>query len=1324
MAIPIRRCGKDTVPDYLLKFKVTTAAGEQGQSDAAGEQGQSENPIMDRFPMNFAGPETGSFWNRRSVEDRRRGNGVVKSIFGRIGEQGTLAKGGLFANFSYGQEDPGFPMEYLKDLFKYHPDLRLLKGKAATREVFMPKDSITNLNENYVYGLRERTPEDLEYMICGKLDLVLVRIAVLAHSMGKKNTIFELNIQAEAGGFLNPKTDEGAMFLNPLEYETRLSDKLFELFDKKALIAHGQPVESSVELPVLTFPGVVDTGLPWPLVVKAFRDFSVNYSEAMKTYIYALADKAVEDFQQVILFTKPDKTPNEDRYISMRSQHMLHADLPEASLVRKEYFAGRIKKDSRGSSIREALFVDLDNIEAAWINKSRGILASSFTNMLHEIEVYSRNAASEYDPEQTLSQYGDTRTIVFTNKYCTGKADRPGGEISSIDDKITKIPFEPITQEEARDVKIPHFLMSNLFGEEIERGPKVQLHDKVLFAFKIPIKRGAGERRAEEIAKLGLSHLKDQRGDLVYEEIENLKTNRDIQMIPFIWKDVERLDRVADLELTDDEKSRAISRLFNDIIVKANQDFRYLDPWERDNDGNLIDEESVPINLTSGKVNGKISKDGTMLIGTKEMGFFKYKHNGGSATGENANPLVGLWENISTEVKADSITSYQLEQNGEGKAVYSDKEYNLVWFASDSKEQIVISIIELLPKVPQFSKEMKEKIREMTNLSSGLSFKSMQRFLQQTLWDSVERNEDDSEKREVVVVDKNYNYVYRSEEDPLEEGNVKKKPYISNYKEFSRMMAQNYITHLFEATGGENAGQQQAVFSAFTQEQIQARYVITQEELKSVTENYKYIGKAESWMDNLQKYSKGRKKPKEEDEKKMVDEEKKNFLNMMKETNPDFGLSSIGIRENTWNSISDIETLNKIIKQFTSKTKRNTFLLHGPSGTGKTTFALHLANMLNYGCISWNLEKTKGKYVGDTENNLTVAFDRIKNLRNQVLVLDEVDGVIGKNPSQDGDPGAKAIEDAFLKSIDEVRLFLVKNNVILVSTTNHKDLIEERHLRRLIGQGKEGGTTEAIELKAPTEMADIQNLVSLYVENKAIDAWPNRDEFARAYSEALAKKAKEKQPFAPYEIGTLLDKWSEPGIRVRDLNIDAYITNENKKTFGPGETKELRTQKIEEWTRRKEEYAYGPKSIVRMVEKTIPSSAAATKNGTISGFSFAPNAKEANSAAFLLGIQQIAVEPSPGIGGPAVPATPPKRKIPWGTTEEEDDDEGTSDAPIPPAEVPGIPADPKVQVPSVFPIRSITREKTGGRLGSFNRSKTRSSFNRSKTRSSFNLGKG
>ncbi|WP_436395667.1 AAA family ATPase [Acidithiobacillus ferriphilus] len=66
-------------------------------------------------------------------------------------------------------------------------------------------------------------------------------------------------------------------------------------------------------------------------------------------------------------------------------------------------------------------------------------------------------------------------------------------------------------------------------------------------------------------------------------------------------------------------------------------------------------------------------------------------------------------------------------------------------------------------------------------------------------------------------------------------------------------------------------------------------------------------------------------------------------------------------------------------------------LLHGPSGTGKTAFAHHIAEVLGkemHPCLASDI---LGQYVGETEQNIAAAF---RHARGSVLFLDEVDSFL------------------------------------------------------------------------------------------------------------------------------------------------------------------------------------------------------------------------------------------------------------------------------------------------------------------------------------------
>ena len=66
-------------------------------------------------------------------------------------------------------------------------------------------------------------------------------------------------------------------------------------------------------------------------------------------------------------------------------------------------------------------------------------------------------------------------------------------------------------------------------------------------------------------------------------------------------------------------------------------------------------------------------------------------------------------------------------------------------------------------------------------------------------------------------------------------------------------------------------------------------------------------------------------------------------------------------------------------------------LLHGPSGTGKTAFAHHVAEVLGKEMHQFLASDILGRYVGETEQNIAAAFRRA---RGGVLFLDEADGLL------------------------------------------------------------------------------------------------------------------------------------------------------------------------------------------------------------------------------------------------------------------------------------------------------------------------------------------
>lgn len=80
------------------------------------------------------------------------------------------------------------------------------------------------------------------------------------------------------------------------------------------------------------------------------------------------------------------------------------------------------------------------------------------------------------------------------------------------------------------------------------------------------------------------------------------------------------------------------------------------------------------------------------------------------------------------------------------------------------------------------------------------------------------------------------------------------------------------------------------------------------------------------------------------------------------------------------------------------KPKQLTFLFHGPSGTGKTAFAQHLAKKMKRNLISLSAGSLQDKYVGGTEERIRSMFQTAEK-EQSILFLDELDSLLrGRSP--------------------------------------------------------------------------------------------------------------------------------------------------------------------------------------------------------------------------------------------------------------------------------------------------------------------------------------
>ena len=122
---------------------------------------------------------------------------------------------------------------------------------------------------------------------------------------------------------------------------------------------------------------------------------------------------------------------------------------------------------------------------------------------------------------------------------------------------------------------------------------------------------------------------------------------------------------------------------------------------------------------------------------------------------------------------------------------------------------------------------------------------------------------------------------------------------------------------------------------------------------------------------------------------------------------------------------------------------RNSTIIYGEPGTGKTEFAKYTAYKLGLPCAYVNFSYLIESYMGKTSQNLQKIFDYCKGQK-CVLMLDEVDciGIARGNDSGcDGELGRTTI--ALMQALDGL-----VDGQIIIAATNRQDRLDKALLRR------------------------------------------------------------------------------------------------------------------------------------------------------------------------------------------------------------------------------------------------------------------------------------
>lgn len=160
-----------------------------------------------------------------------------------------------------------------------------------------------------------------------------------------------------------------------------------------------------------------------------------------------------------------------------------------------------------------------------------------------------------------------------------------------------------------------------------------------------------------------------------------------------------------------------------------------------------------------------------------------------------------------------------------------------------------------------------------------------------------------------------------------------------------------------------------------------------------------------------------------------------------------FDVGRYYIRESENSVIEDVTKMKLISEELSLRhiPYKNTTLLYGESGTGKTELGRYIAYKLNLPFFYISFSSTIDSYLGSTAKNIHKVFEFCNSIP-CVLMLDEVDCVATKRCSG----GSKGVDGELERTTISLMQELDKlpNHVTLIAATNRLDMVDEAMLRR------------------------------------------------------------------------------------------------------------------------------------------------------------------------------------------------------------------------------------------------------------------------------------
>ncbi len=155
---------------------------------------------------------------------------------------------------------------------------------------------------------------------------------------------------------------------------------------------------------------------------------------------------------------------------------------------------------------------------------------------------------------------------------------------------------------------------------------------------------------------------------------------------------------------------------------------------------------------------------------------------------------------------------------------------------------------------------------------------------------------------------------------------------------------------------------------------------------------------------------------------------------------PDYTPTKILLPESVADNVAGI------INSIKNKTDLSKFLFTGSPGTGKTSTAINIANILHREILVINIPNLIDSKLGGTAKNINDLFLYINNIvepEKKIILFDEIDSLVLDRVNSNDVREMGRATSTFLNCLDELN-----NNIVIIATTNLHESLDKAIIRR------------------------------------------------------------------------------------------------------------------------------------------------------------------------------------------------------------------------------------------------------------------------------------